>query len=237
MDDREDFFEKIADGELPPEEHFIPLATPLKSAAQLREDYKQDLMVSLKSDDFKNSIKRAISVIAESHFDILTPEEVAEMGESFAKVTDDKINNPSSEITETKPDEFISYQKLFGISDQTLTSIYKIAHDLAKKEKFDEAIDIFSFLMMLNPQIEDFTYGLGLCYQLKEDWSHALSYLNLACEANPNSVGAHVSSVECCKKLGDAQNVQIHLEAIEKIQKEEPQAVENWENVIESIKK
>lgn len=242
MDETEktQLIEKIVDANIPDEAFYEDQASSFKSAAMIRQQIKNELVEFLESDALQESLLRAVELLLSDESGVfLTDQEQDELEQNLSKITEDKLMNPSDEIrkiAEEQHDIFISYQKIFDLSNDSLLIIYKLGHHYFQNQNIDEAIDIFTLLETLNPLVADFNYALGLCYQQKEQWLDAVTFLTLACNIDPSHVGARISLIECHQQLKNDQEVSKCIDEIKHIQEAEPEKVEPWLEVYESLK-
>lgn len=209
------------------EQHSAPLS-----------DLPGDLKETLKTENLQNQLERAISIISQPHFDILTQSEDAEMQSNLLKISEDKITHPSPEVQELlkNKDIVVPFQRIFGLTNNALFSIYKIGFYYFQNQKYEEATDIFTFLVALNPTVADFCTALGLCLQQKEKWDEALTFFTLASNLNADHIAAHISAINCYTKFGNKEGARIHLNAIENICSQRPEVAAPWKEIIEFYK-
>ena len=65
-------------------------------------------------------------------------------------------------------------QEIIGYTDAQMEDFYQVAVRVFREGRYDDAEGIFTFLSTLNPNVYAFWLGLGMCYQLKEEYEQAL---------------------------------------------------------------
>ena len=130
----------------------------------------------------------------------------------FEKVFE-KIENDAKEIL-----------KEFDLSSiKKIQNTYAIAKNYYDNGKYTEAEEIFKILIVKDPHLKIFWYGLASCQQAKKKYTQALSswaILSLLDEKNPFS---HFYAAECYFSLKDSSNAFLALDEVEKrIDKKHP---------------
>lgn len=242
MDETEktQLIEKIVDSTLPDESFYEDQANSFKTAAIIRAQKRQEMIDFLESEELQDSLSRAIKLLLSNEVQVLlTDEEEQELQENLSKISEDRLLNLPDKVKEgvdKSQNEAISYQKIFDISSDSLSIIYKVGHHYFQNGYIEQALDIFTLLETLNPSVADFNYALGLCYQQKEQWVDAVPFFIIASHLDPSHVGARISLIECHKQLGHDQEVSNYFNEIDRIQKSEPEKVKPWLDVYISLK-
>lgn len=238
-DNKSDLIDRVAESLVENEESYQREATELKDASMIRTQRKEEIKEFLESGILQNQLSRAFNLLSQPAFDVLSKEESEQLQNDLAKITEDKLTNPSPEITERlrkDPNQIIPYQVFFGITDSSLLVIYKVGYNYFQGDKWDDALDIFTFLMTLNPMVADFCTALGLCYQQKDQWQEALSYFTLASELNADNIASHVAAICCYQRFGNKEGARLHLEKIESIFDTHPEMAPPWIRTVEFFK-
>lgn len=62
-----------------------------------------------------------------------------------------------------------------GISDEELNAVYSLAYSYYNTGKYDEALKLFKFLVLLDHMSQKFWTGLGSVYQATKKWDEAIA--------------------------------------------------------------
>lgn len=235
----DNLFEEIAEHSVENDSFYEDEANDFKNASMIREQHKLAIIEFLESNQLQDQLLNAKTLLInnESHL-ILSDDEMDQLEINLAKITEDKLRDPSHEVKERinqGETDFIPYQFIFGLSNEALLIIYKIGLNFFENQKIDEAIAIFILLVTLNPTIADFNYALGLAYQQKEEWKDAVVFHKLASNIDPVHVGARISLVECYQKLGNRVETDLYLKEISDIQEEHPELMNSWEKIFHAL--
>jgi tetratricopeptide (TPR) repeat protein len=98
-----------------------------------------------------------------------------------------------------------SIQKTAKIEVEEMIHIYLIAENFYNQQKYDEAIEVSTFLSSLNPEISLFWKMTGLSYSKLGNEQAALAPYLLASMKNSLSIDNHLSALDCLGKLGLSQ--------------------------------
>lgn len=240
MEDRSLIIEKMAERCVGDESLFEDQANSFKTAAMIREQRKREVVEYLESEALQKALLRAVNLLLSPESErVLSDEEMEDLQENLAKITADKLLNPSDEIKELidkNQEEVIPYQQIFGLSNDSLLTIYKLGYHYFQNQNIDEAIDIFILLTTLNSTVADFYYALGLCYQQKQQWPDAVACFTFASYLNPAHVGARISLIECYQQLKDDTKASVYIDEVSRLQEECPEKVEPWLEIFQSLK-
>ncbi len=110
----------------------------------------------------------------------------------------------AEEEKETEKEEIV-------LSDDECEGLYSMGHNLYESGRYQDAINIFRFLMMTNPYEYKYTFGLAACMQMEKDYHEATSCYLLAATLKPDQPLPHFHSAECYLKLEDLSSVCISL--------------------------
>lgn len=229
--------EEIAESLLEPEEFYNNPLSPLSDPQIKRQQEKLKIIEFLSSGELPRQMNRALELIDEKAENILSGEQLDAFRNNLSEIKEDKFKNPSPEVLSKMNDASsnLSYQEIFGISDESLKMIYNIGYLFFQDNEINEAIDIFTFLLILNPSIADFSYSLGLCYQQQGKWIDALSLSLLATHLNANHIAAHISAAECAKQIHDIPLYNSHVEELHRLKDSHPDEFQLWEGIVELL--
>jgi type III secretion system low calcium response chaperone LcrH/SycD len=62
-----------------------------------------------------------------------------------------------------------------GISDEELNAVYSLAYSYYNTGRYDEALKLFKFLVLLDHMSQKFWTGLGSVYQVMKKWDEAIA--------------------------------------------------------------
>lgn len=91
-----------------------------------------------------------------------------------------------------------SLQQIYGYTGEMMTSIYEIGVKLYQKKDFDQCINIFTFLITLNPYVCWFWQMLGKAYQALKKYVEALGIFEVAIKCNLYGIESYQDAVKCC---------------------------------------
>lgn len=83
-----------------------------------------------------------------------------------------------------------------GIEADTYNSFYQIGANFFNMREFDKALRIFTFVIHLNPMVFEPWFGLGICWQKKEEPIKALTAFSMASIIIPSHPGPHIHSAK-----------------------------------------
>lgn len=69
---------------------------------------------------------------------------------------------------------------VYGVSNETIQDIYKLAYDFYQHGKLDNAESLFRFLCVYDFYNPEYAMGLAAVYQLKKNYSKAIEFYALA---------------------------------------------------------
>ncbi|MEJ5301204.1 MAG: SycD/LcrH family type III secretion system chaperone [Thermodesulforhabdaceae bacterium] len=97
-------------------------------------------------------------------------------------------------------------QEVKGFSDEQMEAIYAIAFNLYQGGKYKDAVEVFTWLGMMNPFVSKYWMGLGASLQMLKDFNNALNaYAVAAITSKPEDPVPHLHAGECYLGLGDKE--------------------------------
>lgn len=99
-----------------------------------------------------------------------------------------------------------TFQELFSYTPKMMREIYDLGHSFYTDREFDKSIDIFTFLILLNPTVSYFWKLLGRSYEGKRDFAHASYAFNCAINCNLRSLTGYQDAVRCYIEHKDFEN-------------------------------
>lgn len=238
-DSKTELINRVSELFVEDEDFYKKNETELKDAAMIRAQYQEEIKEYLKSNQLQDQLERAVHLISQPHFDVLTEPEYKMLLSELTKITEDKLTHPTPEILallNDKKNGVVPFQKIFGVSTECLLTIYKLGYYFFEMKQYDNATDIFTFLIALNPTVADFCTALGLCYQQNEKWQEALTFFTLASNLNTDHIAAQISAINCYRRFGNMEGARIHFQAIENICKQRPEIAGPWKDIIEFLR-
>ncbi|OHE72642.1 MAG: CesD/SycD/LcrH family type III secretion system chaperone [Verrucomicrobia bacterium GWC2_42_7] len=73
-----------------------------------------------------------------------------------------------------------TYKDIMGLQDSHLETIYSMAYDFYRSNKFDKAEELFKGLCLLNPRCHKFWMGLAACVQMQKRFDKAMEVYGFA---------------------------------------------------------
>lgn len=104
----------------------------------------------------------------------------------------------TSNISQKKP-----YYLDIGYSSDVLFDLYGVAVKLAEETKYDDSINAFQFLTMIDPYIQSFWVGLAIGYEKSLNYTKAIDLYEEALNADPNSFFPFYGLIRCSEELKD----------------------------------
>lgn len=106
-----------------------------------------------------------------------------------------------------------TFQQILEYSDNTLEKFYFVGIECIDKKDFKKAKDVFTLLVLINPQYPNFWVSIAVCQRELEDWNAALQACMTAQAIDVANPLPYLYASECYAKLKD------HSHAIEQAEK------------------
>lgn len=114
--------------------------------------------------------------------------------EGMAMSTKKEINTPSAECGDTDDALLNEYSEqlmdaiqngatlkdVHGVSNETMSDVYKLAYDFYHMGKLDDAESLFRFLCIYDFYNPEYAMGLAAVYQLKKNYAKAIDFYALS---------------------------------------------------------
>lgn len=212
--------------------YYQALATPLKPASVLKAEHRRRLLAELEAKEMRAHLSEAFVLIDSLLPTLISPVEFASVKKEFA-ASHDQVLAASEKPASDRPQIM---QQLFGLSNATLVSIYKLAYHLLNEKRFKEAQSVLCLLTFLAPDLAEFWLALGnaLCGQDKEH--DALPCYDVAKQLKPNDPAAFVCAAQIHLRLKQKSEALQELESAEKIIAESPELSRQWGGKIRALK-
>lgn len=97
----------------------------------------------------------------------------------------------------------MTLQAFAEVDDATMDVLYKAAKELLKQKRYDDAADVFSFLVGINRTTFAFWLGLAVSEFQRARYKEALALYSYICQAWPESADAYLAASRCYKALND----------------------------------
>lgn len=129
----------------------------------------------------------------------------------------------------------VSLQELAKVDDEVIETLYQAAKRLYEKNLFEDAADVFEFLIGLNSSNYAFWLGLANAEYQQRRFNKALQALYNVCRATPNDPACHLTASRCYVEIGQIDKaieaLDLSLAAIK-----ESQECIDWKEGIEQEK-
>jgi len=94
-------------------------------------------------------------------------------------------------------------QQLFGFSNETTVEFYEAAKSILEQNRYEDAINAFTFLTTLNPYISDFWLGLGMAHQQNNDFDKAIYAYSVGFKLKGGKIFPYSLAAQCCMEIKD----------------------------------
>ena len=115
-----------------------------------------------------------------------------------------------------------TFQEILGYSEGAMVGFYASAKNLFEQQRYDEAIDAFTFLSTLNPHVPAYWMGLGMSEQLLGLHEKALIAYKMLAVLQPGNPVLHYHTASCHHALKDKQKTIAALETAIETADEDP---------------
>ena len=126
----------------------------------------------------------------------------------------------------------IPIQEICAYSNNILLNFYEIASYFLTEKQQENAINSFSFLCDLNPNVASLWIGLGLSFESNKEYMQAMEALQKAISLEPSDFAPYLGMIRCCQELHDFTKV---IECLEEAEKN-PSTQNDAEEALEYIK-
>jgi len=130
-----------------------------------------------------------------------------------------QMKNEGVEISKNpqKLQEFLkeggTLQKLYGFSINVMLTFYDVSKNILYDKRNNDAINSFTFLCNLNPNITSFWISLGLAFEADQKWNEAIESYQIAIAAGPSDFSSYFSLIRCCGLIKDYSSAKEILES------------------------
>jgi len=109
-----------------------------------------------------------------------------------------KLREFANDITEGK-----TPKDAMGLSDDYVEGMYSFAYRLYTMGKYDQALQLFRLMVMLNPMESRYLLGLAACYHMLKDYDNASSSYMLCSILDPDDPLPYYHASDCFLQLED----------------------------------
>lgn len=116
------------------------------------------------------------------------------------------------EIGEIFGSENKNLQQRYALSDNVLLTFYEIAKQFLIDKRLTDAINSFTLLCLLNPDICSFWLSLGLAYDANQNWEEALDAFEIATQLDPTNFEPYLGLIRVGIAIKDFSLAKRYLE-------------------------
>jgi len=99
-----------------------------------------------------------------------------------------------------------------GLSDAMVEGLYSQAYRLYNTGRYNDAIQLFRLLIMIDSTEAKYSMGLAACFHMLKEYQSAVSTYALCGIIDPDSPVPHYHSSDCYMQMGDPVSAIISLE-------------------------
>lgn len=219
------------------DEYYQGRSTSIKSSRQLREEHREKLKEQFKFKSFEQKIQLGFETIYQGLPLLLSQIDWRQVSNELDRM---HSQNREAYILAMVPkldgeEELVTMQALFGISDQSLKSIYTLGTRLLDERKTVEAEAVFTVLAFLNPQVPEYLIGTASALYWQGKYEEALSCLDYTKILQPDKGISFIYSALCKAHLGDLYTSDSDLINLERIFRNSKEEKLKWEKIYNSI--
>ena len=96
-----------------------------------------------------------------------------------------------------------TFQEILGYSENVMEGFYRTARNLFLTQKYEEAIEAFTFLATLNPHVVTYWIGIAMADQMLGFHEKALIAYGIAVTLQPKNPVVHYHTASCFRALGN----------------------------------
>lgn len=200
--------EPLIESILEDDDYYRHLETPLKKAGTIKNDQRYQLNEIFKMNGIRSRLLNAQNLISNFLPEFVSQEILGKIMSEMDKSSDHLM--AYIESANQAEEKFVSFQDIFGWSDETLLHLYDFASHLIRTGKIAEANDLFLFLTTLSPQIASYWIGQGVCLQALKQYEEALAVYDAAKFLNNSDPLPYAYSMEIYQilKKTDKENAE-----------------------------
>ncbi len=119
----------------------------------------------------------------------------------------DDIDGYYAKIADNK-----SLKEIFQLSNETIGAFYKAAAEIYREKRYQDASDAFSILVILDPDVYLFWFGLANCEYFCNHFDQALIAYDMAIQLKPSEPLNYIFSANCYEEIHDYSKALLSLE-------------------------
>lgn len=143
--------------------------------------------------------------------DMITSQLSMELAEKATLMTDMLINHD------------VPPKAAFGISNEQIEAIYAQAYRLYNTGKYQEAIDLFRVLIVMDASDSKYALGLAACFHMLKEYDSAVKLYMMTGIIDGDSPIPHFHASDCYIQMGDRASAVLSLDMAVKRAGEKPE--------------
>lgn len=195
--------------------YYQALATPLKPASAFKREHRRQLEDFFKLTELRKQFEEAPKLILNLLPNLVSTLEFNQVKDELDKSSENFIKNMA--IGSQSSEKPVLFQELFGLSDETLMSIYDLGVDLVQKENFDHANTLFVFLTTLAPHVTSYWIAQGVCLQALDRHKDAIAIFDAAKVLDPSEPALSAYTIESYLALKEKDKASLEIDALKEI--------------------
>lgn len=133
----------------------------------------------------------------------------------MADITTDKDSYTAQDLAEFIKLGVATVRDVKGITDDEMEAVYTVAYNHYAVGRYEDAEEIFKFLVIFDHLNETYWMGLGACRQARKNFKEALAaYRHVVGHLNIENYKAAYYAAECLLALGDKGNADKALDTV-----------------------
>ena len=101
----------------------------------------------------------------------------------------------------------------FGLTDAMVEGIYGQAYRLYNTGKYQDAIQVFRLLVMINAMEKKYVMGLAACFHMMKKYSNAAETYSIVAVMDPQNPIPFYHASDCFVQIGDVVGALVSLES------------------------
>lgn len=217
---QEELINQATDSLLQPDVYYESLATALKTAPQIKDQHRKELMKALEFEDFRQKLSKGLHILVKQM-----------QSSNFIE----ELKN-CQHHAETFEGEAASIQQVYGFSDRSMELMYKFGGELIQKEAFDEAEAVFVVLTFLNPLISEYYIGAAISLFWQRKFPDCLACVGISKILQPEKAVSFIYSALSKIESGDTSSVKEDVQKLDEIFDKSPEQKKEWQELYNLIK-
>ncbi|MGC8718448.1 MAG: SycD/LcrH family type III secretion system chaperone [Thermodesulforhabdaceae bacterium] len=127
----------------------------------------------------------------------------------------------------------MTLQEVKGFTDEQMEAIYSIGYNLYQAGKYNDAVQVFTWLGIFNPFVSKYWLGLGASLQMIKDFENALNaYAVAAITSEPEDPVPHLHAGECYVGMGDIEEAGKAFQMAADFSKDKPKYAKTYQKAL-----